>query len=67
MAKKKIPGEDGITGEMYKNTLDIFTKHITSVYSGCLRIGIFPKIWKTATVLPTVKPGKETSDEVSKY
>jgi hypothetical protein len=32
-----------------------------------LRRGIFPTRWKRAKVIPIVKPGKDTSDEVSKF
>jgi hypothetical protein len=42
MDKRKAPGEDGITGEMYKSTFEIFPKYITAIYNGCLRKGVFP-------------------------
>jgi hypothetical protein len=37
------------------------------MYNGCLRRGFFPKRWKTAKLIPIVKPGKENSDDVSKF
>jgi len=37
------------------------------LYNGCLRRGFFPRGWKTAKLIPTVKPGKENSDYVSKF
>jgi hypothetical protein len=61
MDKKKARGEDGITGEMYRNTFEIFPKYITAMYNGCLRRKVFPKTRKTAKMIPIVKPGKETS------
>jgi hypothetical protein len=67
MDKKKVPGEDGITGQMYKSAFEIFPRYITAMYNGCLRSGVFPKRWKTAKLIPIVKPGKENSDEVSKF
>jgi ribonuclease HI len=67
MNKKKAPGEDGITGEVYKSAFEILPRYITAMYNGCLRRGVFPKRWKTAKLIPIVKPGKENSDEVSKY
>ena len=67
MGDKKAPGEDGITGEIYKCTFEILPNFITALYNGCLRRGIFPTRWKRAKVIPIVKPGKDTSDEVSKY
>ena len=67
MNNKKAPGEDGITGEIFKQTFDIFPKYITAMYNGCLRKGVFPKRWKRAKLIPIVKPGKEGSEEVTKY
>ena len=67
MDKKKAPGEDGITGEVYKSAFQIFPRYITAIYNGCLRRGVFPKRWKTAKLIPIIKPGKECSDEASKY
>jgi hypothetical protein len=59
--------EDGITGEIYKHTFNIFPKSITAMYNGCSRQGVFPKRGKTAKMIPISKPGKENSKEASKY
>ena len=67
MDRKKVLGEDRITGEVYKSAFEILPRYITAMYSGCLRRGVFPKRWKTAKLIPIVKQGKENSDEVSKY
>ena len=61
MDKKKAPGEDGTTGEVYKSAFEEFPRYITAMYNGCLRRGVFPKRWKTAKLIPTVKPGKEAA------
>jgi hypothetical protein len=37
------------------------------MYNGCLRKGVFPMRWKRAKLIPTVKPGKEDSEEVTKF
>jgi hypothetical protein len=60
MGDKKAPGEDGITGEIYKSTFEILPNYVTALYNGCLRRGIFPTRWKRAKVIPIVKPGKDT-------
>ena len=52
---------------MYKGAFEVFPRYITAMYNGCLRRVIFPKRWKTAKLIPTVKPGKENSDDVSKF
>ena len=67
MGDKKAPGEDGITAEIYKSTFEILPNYITALYNRCLRRGIFPTRWKRARVIPIIKPGKDTSDEVSKF
>jgi hypothetical protein len=33
---KKAPGEDGITGEIFKQTFKTFPNYITAMYNGCL-------------------------------
>ena len=67
MNNKKAPGEDGITDESFKQTFETFKKYIIAMYNGCLRKGIFPKRWKRAKLIPIVKPGKEDSEEVTKF
>lgn len=37
------------------------------MYNECLRRGVFPKRWKRAKLIPIVKPGKEDSEEVTKF
>ena len=67
MDNKKWPGIDGITGEVYKSFFEIFAEYLTAMYNGCLNKGIFPKRWKTAKMIPIVKPGKENCDDASKF
>jgi hypothetical protein len=67
MNNKKAPGEDGITGEIFKQAFETFSKYITAMYNGCLQKGVFPKRWKRAKLIPIVKPGKEDSEEVTKF
>jgi hypothetical protein len=67
MNNKKAPGEDGITGEIFKQAFETFPKYITAMYNGRLRKGVFPKRLKRAKLIPIVKPGKEDSEEVTKF
>ena len=67
MGNKKAPGEDGITGEIYKSAMEILPRYITAIYNGCLRRGTFPKRWKRGKIIPITKPGKEKSEDVSKF
>ena len=59
MDKRKAPGEDGITVDIYKHTFQILPKFITAMYNGCLREGELSKKWKVAKIIPITKPGKE--------
>jgi hypothetical protein len=67
MNNKKAPGEDGITAEIYKLTFNLFPKSITALYNSCLRNGILSKRWKTAKIIPIMKPDAQDSTEVTKY
>ena len=67
MNNKKAPGDDGITGEIFKEAFQTFPKYLKAAYNGCLRKGDFPKRWKRAKLITIVKPGKEDSEEVTKF
>jgi hypothetical protein len=67
MGNKKTPGEDGITTEIYKSAFEMLPTYITAIYSGCLRKGDFPVRWKRAKLIPITKPGKENSEDISKF
>ena len=67
MNRNKAPGEDGITSEILQRAYDLLPKSTTEMYNGCLRTACFPKIWKRAKLIPIVKPGKETCEDMTKY
>ena len=67
MGNKKAPGEDGITGEIYKSTFEIIPSYITALYNGCLRRGVFPTRWKRAKLIPITKPWKENCEDITKF
>jgi len=60
MNTKKVPEEDGITGENFKQAFETFRRYITAMYNVCLRKGVFPKKRKRVKLIPIVKPGKKT-------
>jgi hypothetical protein len=37
------------------------------LYDSCLRRGLFPTRWKRGKLIPITKPGKENSEDVSKF
>ena len=47
--------------------MKILPKYIMAIYNKCLKEVVFPRQWKTAKIIPIVKPGKEGSNEVSKF
>ena len=67
MKNKKAPGVNGITGEINKSSFEIFPSYITAMYNDCLSWKVFPKRWKRAKLIPITKPGKENSEDVSKF
>ena len=67
LKNKKSPGEDGITGEIYKRVYQLFPSFTYTIYSVCLQAGCFPKRWKKAKIIPVVKPGKGKVQDASKY
>jgi hypothetical protein len=67
MTKNKAPGEDGITSDILLRAANLLPKSNTAFYSRCLRTACFPRVWKRAKIIPIVKPGKEISDDISKY
>jgi hypothetical protein len=67
MNKNNAPGEEGITSDILLRYFNLLPRSTTALYNGCLRTACFPRIWKRAKIIPIVKPGKETSDDISKY
>ena len=51
------------SGHIFK----IVPQYLTAIYNKCLETGQFPARWKRAIIVPLVKPGKESSEEASKY
>lgn len=66
MNRNNAPGEDGMS-DILQRMYDLLPKSTTGMYNGCLREACFPKIWKTAKLIPTVKPGQETCKDMTKY
>ncbi|GBO25342.1 hypothetical protein AVEN_19520-1 [Araneus ventricosus] len=61
----KAPGIDSITNKMLKNLpLKIILK-LTEIFIHMLKFRHFPNCWKTARVLPILKPGKDPTHPVS--
>jgi len=67
LGNKKASGEDGITGEIYKSAFETFPRYITAMYNGCLHRGVFPMRWKRIKLVPITKPGKDNSEDVTKF
>ncbi|GFW76671.1 probable RNA-directed DNA polymerase from transposon X-element [Trichonephila clavipes] len=55
---KRAPGREGITNKMLQNlTLPVIFQ-LTNLISNIFITGHFPDHWKTASVIPILKPGK---------
>ena len=60
----KVPGEDGITGDIYQRVYTQFPTLIYTLYNECLRKGCFPKKWKKVKIIPITKPDNDNSTVV---
>ena len=56
-------GFDGLTAEILKVSLDVICDRLTYLVNESLLSGVFPKIWKTAKVVPIFKSGKKSNCE----
>jgi hypothetical protein len=65
--RNKAPEEDGITSEILQCAYKLLPKSTTAMFNESLRTACFPKIWKRAKLIPIVKPGKETCEDMTKY
>jgi len=63
---RKAPGPDGITSDI-PLVFKSIPKTATSIYNECLKRGYLPKEWKIAKIILIIKPGKEDSQDPSKY
>jgi len=65
--RKKAPGMDGITSDIFLRASNKFPRRLTANYNQCLIRGSFPRRWKRAKIIPIAKPGKEDSMDPFKY
>ncbi|GFV70035.1 RNA-directed DNA polymerase from mobile element jockey [Trichonephila clavipes] len=56
---KKAPGREGITNKMCKHFNRSVVFQLTNIINNILTVGYFPKMWKTASVIPILKPGED--------
>ncbi|GBO18286.1 putative RNA-directed DNA polymerase from transposon BS [Araneus ventricosus] len=56
---KKACGFDCITNKMLRNLLCTMIFEITEIINNIFKFSCFPKAWKTAVVVPILKPGKD--------
>uniref|UniRef100_A0A8C2FGS7 Reverse transcriptase domain-containing protein n=1 Tax=Cyprinus carpio TaxID=7962 RepID=A0A8C2FGS7_CYPCA len=60
-SKNTTPGKDMITYNMLKNLPEIAIKTMLDLYNHIWNEGYLPKDWKSAIVIPVVKPGKDAT------
>ena len=61
----KATGSDGIPVRLLKVTADQISPSLTMLFNKSLRLGIFPRDWKLANIVPIFKRGKR--DFVENY
>lgn len=65
MKNKKAPGPDGVTYEIVKATARICTKYVLEVLNRLLKNGVYPDIWKSASLRLLEKPKKREEDSTA--
>ncbi|GBN69708.1 RNA-directed DNA polymerase from mobile element jockey, partial [Araneus ventricosus] len=63
--KNKAPGYDGIDNKIILNLPINCITTLSIIIENIMKFGYFPTRWKTATVIPILKPGKDPTDPVS--
>lgn len=58
-------GWDGLSNQLLKDHSNILVPHLTHIFNGCLRKGIFPKVLKKSQIRPIHKGG--TRDRIENY
>ena len=59
---KKSPGTDGVTNEMIKNLGSMAKIKLLEILNISWTSGRVPQIWREATMIPLLKPGKDSTD-----
>ena len=55
LKNSEAPGIDGINAITPKNIFDNFIALIVKIFNWCIKNGYFPKLYKTANVIPILK------------
>jgi len=59
---KSSPGYDGIPFSFFKNSPEIVLIFLQNMINSSFVTNVIPKSWKTATIKPILKPGKDKND-----
>ncbi|GBM48234.1 RNA-directed DNA polymerase from mobile element jockey [Araneus ventricosus] len=65
LKNNKAPGIDSISNMMIRNLSHNVIFYLTFLFQKILTLGHFPQRWKTATVVPILKPGKDPTQPSS--
>ncbi|GBM82442.1 RNA-directed DNA polymerase from mobile element jockey [Araneus ventricosus] len=65
LKKNKAPGYDGINNKIILNLPHSSITTLKIITDNIMKFGYFPTRWKTATIIPILKPGKDPTDPVS--
>ncbi|GBM25257.1 RNA-directed DNA polymerase from mobile element jockey, partial [Araneus ventricosus] len=65
LKKNKAPGYDGINNKIILNLPHASITTLKIITDNIMKFGYFPTRWKTATIIPILKPGKDPTDPMS--
>ncbi len=57
----KALGPDDLSPVMLKHLGPNAIKYLTEIFNKCMKDSIIPSIWKTAKIIPLLKPGKQSN------
>jgi hypothetical protein len=60
-----ITGPDQINNRLLKKFHRKAIVYLTHIMNACFKYSYFPTVWKQACVIPTLKPGRDSSDPKS--
>ncbi|GBN21685.1 hypothetical protein AVEN_11167-1 [Araneus ventricosus] len=61
MDNNKSPGSDGIHGKFLENIGPYGRERLLYIFNLSWKVGVLPKQWKTALIIPVRKPNKEAN------
>ena len=63
LSSKKVTRKGDIPAKIFKDSLSVYTKELTTIINNCLKVGLFPNEVKLADVSPVFKKDDDLNKE----